>query len=348
VSSTHATPPTLKRATEVYLADIHAHRSPQISQAYSQALHLFQQVLKQKLDIEAAKTPSGQLSAQWAKEFLSYLQEHRAVETEHLYSRAILDFYTYAEARQWTTTNADQIEEHLTRSRRPKKHNIPCLPRDEIEQILAYARSAPIAGKGDASYRERLRARRDKAFILTLAETGMRVSEICDLRRYQANLDQKLLVMEPGISFSLSNPTNAAIRNYLGERNRLDQAQALFSPEHLPLFARHDKRAGKRVLAISRWTGANIVEQWVELALPSETRQRLEAEGQRITPQSFRHYFVFTTLEHTEDITEAQALARHTDPSTTKRYLRSLEEQVADPGTGSNTPLTLPNNPEAE
>jgi hypothetical protein len=57
----------------------------------------------------------------------------------------------------------------------------------------------------------------------------------------------------------------------------------------LPLFARHDLGAGKKVLPISTTTGRAIVHKHVSEALGPE------AAG-TITPHSFRHYFVTTVL----------------------------------------------------
>ena len=184
----------------------------------------------------------------------------------------------------------------------------------------------PIPQGEDINERDQLRILRDKAFILTLADTGLKVSEICDLRRKHVNLAQQLLHFD-SIPLSISPRTAQAIQSYLAARQKLDAQQRL-QPDHgeLALFARHDKRASSKILPISRWTASNIVDEWVRLALPEQMRAELEERGQVISPQTFRHYFVVTMLEQTGDLSTTQTLARHSDPSTTRRYMQYLEE----------------------
>jgi integrase len=79
------------------------------------------------------------------------------------------------------------------------------------------------------------------------------------------------------------------------------------------------------VYAISRWTGANIVDAWAKQALEPAVRTALIAANQYITPHSFRHYFVMNALRNTEnDVATTQIMARHVDRSTTRRYLQKL------------------------
>jgi integrase len=113
-----------------------------------------------------------------------------------------------------------------------------------------------------------------------------------------------------------------AIQHYLTARTPLDDNQPLLTNQHLPLFARHDKKASKRILSISRWTAANIITYWVHQALPPDIRTKLHQQQVTISPQTFRHYFVITTLQRTGNLNEAQLLARHTDTATTRRYLQ--------------------------
>ena len=89
----------------------------------------------------------------------------------------------------------------------------------------------------------------------------------------------------------------------------------------LPLFARHDRGAGKKVKPITTTTGRNIVTQRVSEALGSE------AIG-TITPHSFRHYFVTIVLRASGNLKVAQALARHSSISTTSLYAHLADEEL--------------------
>ena len=89
----------------------------------------------------------------------------------------------------------------------------------------------------------------------------------------------------------------------------------------LPLFARHDKGAGKKIKPITPTTGRNIVAERVRQALGNE------AEG-HITPHSFRHYFVSTILRASGNLKLAQALARHENIQITQRYAHINDDEL--------------------
>jgi len=318
-------PKTLQEAIAHYLSRIDREYSPQTSAAYTQALNLFQQMLHSQLHLDAWREPVANLSTAWGQAYLDYLQRTRSVETEHLYSRALVDFFSHAEKQGWSAANAADLAAYVAANRRPKEHTVPHPPLEAIDRLLAYVAAAPVPAGSHVSERERLRVLRDRAFILTLAETGLKVSEVCALRKHHFRAETRSIRLDDeGPTLRLTAITAQAIGTYLRERVGLDASQALQPSADLPLFARHDRRAGKRVLPFSRWTAMNIINDWVRLALPAAERAALEAAGQHITTQTFRHYFVINTLAQTKDLAATQALARHGDLSTTRRYLRAL------------------------
>ncbi len=318
-------PRTLQEAIAHYLNRVDLTHSPQVGAAYTQALNLFRQMLHSQLHLDAQREPITNLSIAWGQAYLTYLQSARSVETEHLYSRALVDFFDYAEKKGWAAVNAAEMAAYVAAHRRPKEHNIPHPPLEAIDRLLAYVAAVPVPSGSHTSERERLRVLRDRAFLLTLAETGLKVSEICALRRRHFRAEARAIQLDDeGPTLRLTPITSQAISTYLRERVKLDTSQTLQPSADLPLFARHDKRAGKRVLPFTRWTSANIIESWTRLALPAAERAALEATGRHITAQTFRHYFVINTLAQTRDLTITRTLARHGDLSTTRRYLRAL------------------------
>jgi integrase len=112
-----------------------------------------------------------------------------------------------------------------------------------------------------------------------------------------------------------------ALRDYLNTRAENDGAfgKPLTS---LPLFARHDLGAGKRIEPISTTTGRNIINQRVREALGDN------AAG-TITPHSFRHYFVTEVLQGSGgNIKLAQKLARHKNIQVTQRYAHLSDDEL--------------------
>jgi site-specific recombinase XerC len=87
------------------------------------------------------------------------------------------------------------------------------------------------------------------------------------------------------------------------------------------LFARHDRGAGKKVKPITTTSGRNIVRDRVIEALgPS-------ASG-KITPHSFRHYFVTVVLRSSGNLKLAQELARHQSIAVTQRYAHLSDDEL--------------------
>jgi len=90
----------------------------------------------------------------------------------------------------------------------------------------------------------------------------------------------------------------------------------------LPLFARHDRGAGKKVKPITPTTGRNIVSQRVQEALG-------DSEPGAITPHSFRHFFVTTVLRASGgNLKLAQELARHKSIAVTQRYAHLSDDEL--------------------
>ncbi len=111
-----------------------------------------------------------------------------------------------------------------------------------------------------------------------------------------------------------------ALKLYLARRAELDGASG--RPLHaLPLFARHDKGAGRKIKPITTTTGRNIVAERVSEALGPE------AVG-TITPHSFRHYFVTVVLRASGNLKLAQELARHKNIAVTQRYAHLSDDEL--------------------
>ncbi len=209
------------------------------------------------------------------------------------------------------------------RARRPGQR-LPQFPRQTIERILDYVESMPSEAKA-SDEPIRLRALRDRAFLLTLADTGLRVHEACRLRR--GDLDPQegraLLVgkgdREAVVRFS--QRALRALRDYFRARAHLDGASGR-PLRALPLFARHDRGAGRRVLPITTNTGRSIVRARVAEALGAEAEDS-------ITPHSFRHYFVTVVLRASGgNLKLAQELARHKNIAVTQRYAHLSDDEL--------------------
>jgi integrase len=113
-----------------------------------------------------------------------------------------------------------------------------------------------------------------------------------------------------------------AVKDYLHARSELDGATGR-PLSTLPLFARHDRGAGKKIKPITTTTGRKIVHQRAKEAIS-------EPEGSyEITPHSFRHYFVTAVLRGSGgNLKLAQELARHKNIAVTQRYAHLSDEEL--------------------
>jgi site-specific recombinase XerD len=231
-------------------------------------------------------------------------------------------FYEFLVAERLADLNLPKVQLLLRqRSRRPGVR-LPQFPRDDIEYIINYANNL-VNYKPDDE-RERLRALRDRAFLLTLSDTGLRVHEACKLRRGDIDWNEmKAVIIGKGDRQAVvrfSRRSIQALREYINARATLDGASG--KPlTSLPLFARHDRGAGNKVKPITTRTGQNIIAERVRESLG-------ESSVGAITPHSFRHYFVTTVLRSSGNLKLAQELARHRSIAVTQRYAHLSDDEL--------------------
>ena len=306
-------------AVEAYLETVALSRSLNTARTYRQALRAFRLTLK-RLGVDAERQSARLAREDWIAAFASDLK-HRSPATERLYLTACAGWFEYLAAEQIAEVNLARV--HLLirqRARRPGQR-LPQFPRTAIEQVLEAASRPPPAAEPN----ERLRRLRDRAFLLTLADTGLRVHEACKLHRGDVDWDEaQALLIGKGNRQAVvrfSRRALRALRDYLQARSPLDGASGR-ALSALPVFARHDRGAGKRVRPITTTTGRTIVHQAVAAALGDE------AVG-TITPHSFRHYFVTTVLRGSGgNLKLAQDLARHRNISVTQRYAHLSDDEL--------------------
>lgn len=311
---------TLQEATEKFLDEIAASRSPNTHKAYSQAVQHFLDVLKE--NGVSPSIPVGELSVEWMGWFIQSLHDF-AVATERLYLTALTAFYEHAAAENWAPVNLPALRRLCRRRARREASRLPPFPRAEIEKMLEAVAQAATTPPRDE--REALRILRDRALLYVLADTGLRVSEACGLTRGHLDwAEARARVLGKGNQEAVvrfSERSLRYLRAYLDARAELDGRQGR-PLSTLPVFARHDRGAGNRILPLSSRSAEKIVEEWVVTALGPGARGT-------ITPHTFRHYFVTVVLRGSGgNIRLAQELARHRSITTTQRYTHLSDDEL--------------------
>lgn len=311
---------TIADAAAAYIDSVNLARSQNTMRTYRRAVEIFLETLQyREIDPEVCKTTD------MPQEAISWLiadLKTKSASTERLYLQAVINFYEYIAAENLASVNLTRLRLLIRQRARRPGQRLPQFPEEEIEKILIYTQS--MVNKPSNSKQERWRNLRDRAFLITLADTGLRVHEACGLRRGDLdwNSGQALVIgkgnREAVVRFS--NRAMTALKDYLAVRSEMDGASG--KPlASLPLFARHDRGTGRKVQAISTATGRNIVKQRVCEAIGPE------AIG-TITPHSFRHYFVTKILKGSGNLKLAQALARHKNISVTQRYAHLADDEL--------------------
>lgn len=304
-----------------FLDGVRQARSPNTARTYANALRSFQQALRRE-SVDPGSVACSEASEAWLGAFASALKTYSPA-TERLYLAAARAWYEYLAAEGLAEVNLPRLQQIIRQRARRPGQRLPQFPREAIERILSFAQQLPDSGDKDPA--SHLRRLRDRAFLLTLADTGLRVHEACGLRRGDIDWHEaRALLIGKGNRQAVvrfSRRALSALRDYLAARAAADGASGR-PLAALPLFARHDKGTGRRVAPISTATGRAIVHVRSAEALG-------EPMSGIITPHAFRHYFVTAVLRGSGgNLKLAQELARHRSITVTQRYAHLADDEL--------------------
>ncbi len=317
-----ATISTIQQSAAAYLQSVQSARRLNTYKSYKNAINRFLNLLPQhnvQLNVHPSELPDESIA------WLIVALKDYSIATERMYLTAISGYFEFLFAEQLALPNLPRIKSIISRRARKPMQRLPQFPKENIELLLNYAinNALPLNTRTSSSTII-LRQLRDSAFLLVLADTGLRVHEACNLDRGSIDWDEAKAIVEiKGGRESVvrfSERSLASLRAYISARSSLDGASG--KPlSSLPLFARHDRGAGKKIKRITPTTGRNIVNHYVKEIIGPE------AIG-TITPHSFRHYFVTVVLKATGNLKMAQELARHRNIAVTQRYAHLSDDEL--------------------
>lgn len=311
---------TIHTTIDSYLESVKLSRSERTYLAYRNSLNNFKITLTDN-GFDPENDPISELHEDAISLFAADLKSF-STSTEQLYITAVKGLYEYIVAEELTNINLAKVKLLIRQRIRKPGRRLPQFPVEHIQKIINSLINQSFHGISDKN--EKLRALRDRAFIITLADTGLRVHEACAIKRGDIDWNEgKAIVIGKGniqAVVRFSRRSQNVIKEYLHERSSLDgnSGKPLSA---LPLFARHDKGAGKKIKPITPTTGRNIVSEIVKEILGGE------ASG-TITPHSFRHFFVTRVLTATGNLKLAQNLARHKNIAVTQRYAHLSNDEL--------------------
>ena len=283
---------SLSRAIDGYFIAAHARRlSSHTLQDYDTTFRKFQQFLGQD-------PPLASITAAEIRAFLNSL--------EGLSAKTLLNYHTGLSALWTWAVKEEIVARHIVRDvqpPQPDKREIVPFSEHEVKAMLAAcdrSRGYSRPGKRRCD-NQRPTALRDRAIILLLVDTGLRASELCELRLRQVDLkSHQVIVMGKGRKeriLPIAPRTAQTLWRYLATRDDTDRDTAY-------LFTTH---AGS---SISRYS----------------LRRLLSRIGQRAGvldahPHRFRHTFAITFLRNGGNVFALQRILGHSSIEMVQRYL---------------------------
>ncbi|MCK9247046.1 MAG: site-specific integrase [Anaerolineaceae bacterium] len=303
-----------------YLNSVKLSRSANTYRTYTNAMNVFSDVLE-KNGLKLEEENISALSEDAVIWMATALKDFSSA-TEQVYMTATVGLYEYIAGENLAQINLPRVRLLIKQRTRRSGVRLPQFPKSDIEKVIIHAEN--LNKQFTENTTERLVNLRDRAFLITLADTGLRVQEACNLRRGDIDWhESRAVIIGKGNKEAVLRFSKRSLKtllDYLQARAELDGVggKALKS---LPLFARHDRAVGNKIKPISTTTGRAIVNNRVKECLGED------AVG-TITPHSFRHYFVTTVLGGTGNLKLAQVLARHTNIAVTQRYSHLADDEL--------------------
>ncbi len=260
--------------------------------------------------------------------FATWLLDEAGIgrRTLHTYLAGLSGLVQFLQVRGWlpfTPQELARFNDGIKRVRRNQRPPdlIPHPPRpEEMESLVEAAHTLPLQRTDDR--RALLAKLRDIAIIEVLRCTGLRVGELVSLVRKDLDETERAawVTGKRGKVRRVYFDARAwaAMRRYLQERQALDGASGRPLGD-LPVFARHDRRAGTKILPISTESVQNSIRRLAE-------RAELGAKG--ITPHALRHYFATRIYQTTHDLAVTQTALGHSSPNTTRIYAKLEDDAV--------------------
>lgn len=302
--------PTLKSACEAFLYNIQKkntlknYRSDLLGE--SGLVYSLAPAIKPASPISAFTEGEGVLFIQ------NLVHDNASPSTIKRRTSVMMQFVRFIADEYNLPISVDKLKQKLrNRYLLPKNSVVISYPSTKIQRILDHAKRIIPTD---------IRMRRDLAFVWSLAETGMRVSEACNLKIGQINDDWRAAFIGKGDvsrSVKFGKRSRELLAAYLKARLATDGPQR----DMLPLFIRHDKAVGKAIKPITPKIGEEIIHNLALLALGDEY-------DPSITCHKFRHYYI-STIARVNGMKAAQIGAGHKDISTTQRYAHLNEEEIA-------------------
>lgn len=316
-----ATSPLTRHVTEfLEYCEVEKNKSPKTIRNYDHYLRRFVEFAK-----ERGVNKPEHIDLNFVRAYRLYLNrllgdrgKPLKLITQNYHVIALRAFLKFLAKNDVKTLSAEKIELPKNPAR-----EVGTLEPSELEQII----------KATSQESNEINRSRDRAILLTLFSSGLRVSELASLKVRAVNLDRgEFTVRGKGDKLRLvflSEETVTALKAYLKKRHDNNPA----------LFVSHS-RIGNSVSKQMGAYGGKVFENDARekpLGLTPRTVQRivhryamLAGVMKKVTPHTLRHSFATDLLQNGADIRSVQTLLGHASITTTQIYTHITNRGLRD------------------
>lgn len=258
----------------------------------------------------------GKIDLELVRKFRLYLNRKNdptplTKKTQNYYLIALRSFLKYLARRDINTLAAEKIELAKT-----DEHQITFLLPEELEELISQPDISTPQG------------RRDRAILDLLFSTGLRVSELCSLKKTDINLDRsEFSIKGKGGKIRvvfLDQEAKVSLHRYLEHRS--DKSEYLFisyghTNDDIQLKRGFDPTEAQKI--DSPMTPRSVQRMIHKYALQAGITKE-------ITPHTMRHSFATDLLMGGADLRAVQALLGHSSITTTQIYTHVTDQHLQD------------------
>ncbi len=315
-------PLTIEAAVEIFFGDLRL--APRSRKTYRQGIRKFTDHLASHEGIDAATAPVIAMTADHVTSFAATIvpsdirtpEEVSRMRTAQNNLAAVRKFCAYIAAYDLHPgLSTDRLRVRIAAMMPRFTPPPPDVKLPDLERIVRHVTSGPREEKPHLELR-RLKVR---AMVLFMFRTGVRVSELCALRRRDVDLEAGtagIYRAKGGKSRTVHFDVETAGAIVAYWQTRGDQVRGSGA---YPAFSGRDK-AGEPGTAISPRTVEHIVAELCKyLGIESE-----------VTPHSFRHGLATELVRRRVRESTVQTILGHASPQTTRIYVHQSGLEVAE------------------
>ncbi len=294
----------LMKAISQYLEylEIEKGRSRKTIENYNQYLKKLVDFLEKSFDKKKDNISVQKIDAETIRKYRLYLNRINdgglKKATQNYYIIALRGFLRYLVKIGKESLSPDNIE-------------LSKLPEREIEMI-SYSDLERLLSAPDGND---IISIRDRAILETIFSTGMRISELCSLKKENVNLKTgEFSVFGKGGKIRvvfLSKIVRELIKKYLDKRGDLEDS----------LFVSYSKANNPRVLGgISPRLVQRLIKHYATKA----------GIVRKVTPHTLRHMFATDLLQNGADLRSVQMMLGHSNLNTTQVYTHLTNKELKE------------------